>query len=299
MTGKAACKVIRSGWKKSNEEVVTRGDLLDRSLSVELEPIPDQSRRTEAEIEAEFRKVQPLILGALLDATAAAMRNISVTKLTSLPRMADFALWVTAAEPTLPWSTGDFLAAYSGNREQAHESILADSVIYAPLLALLDKRGGTWEGTASNFLDALAVEAGDKAVKQRAWPQKPNALMNRLNRLAPALRVAGITIERERQAQGKRIVRVEMYVKDRHPSSPSSPSSPPQNSCGLKGHDHAKEIVTSIVTPAAPGPVGDDPGNLGDDHGDDQKTAEKPQGDDGDDLLHTLHVSDLEEEGVI
>src|SRR5262249_9209644 len=49
------------------EEVVTRADLLDRCLTVELESIPDDRRRTEAEIETDFAKIHALILGALLD----------------------------------------------------------------------------------------------------------------------------------------------------------------------------------------------------------------------------------------
>jgi hypothetical protein len=203
--------------------------------------------------------------------------------------MADFALWVTAAEPALPWGSGRFLAAYSDNREQAHESILADSAIHSPLVAVLEKRGGTWTGTASELLDALAVEAGDKTAKQKAWPAKPNTLMNGLKRLAPALRAAGITIERARQPQtGKRIVTIVRAVKHRHPSSPSSL---PQDFRSRGDDDHVGKIVTGIVTSAGLGPAGDNPG-------DDQKTAEMPQGGDGDNLLHTPHVLDLEQEEI-
>ena len=78
---------------------VNRHDLNDRSLLVNLEPIPDEKRLTEKELNAKFEKDAPFILGALLDAASEALRNIETTKLERLPRMADFAWWVTAAEP--------------------------------------------------------------------------------------------------------------------------------------------------------------------------------------------------------
>ena len=43
------------------------------------------------------------ILGALFDAVSGALRELPSTKLSSLPRMADFALWVTASEKALGW----------------------------------------------------------------------------------------------------------------------------------------------------------------------------------------------------
>src|SRR5205807_7461443 len=165
-----------------------------------------------------------LILGALLDAVAAALANLPSTRLSTLPRMADFALWVSAAEPALGWSPGAFLADYTNNRQQSTETILADSPLYEPLARLLREGKGIWEGTPTEMLDELTDEAGDKIAKHKTWPTKPNALTNRLKRLAPALRAIGITIERDRQAHtGKRIVRVQQTEEGCHPPSPSSP----------------------------------------------------------------------------
>src|SRR5690606_538961 len=99
----------------SIEDVATRSDLLDRCLIVWLPAIPEECRRREEEIVTAFEMVQPLIFGALLDALSAAQRELPHTQLDRLPRMADFAIWVTAAEGTLGWQRGDFMAAYKGN----------------------------------------------------------------------------------------------------------------------------------------------------------------------------------------
>jgi len=105
-------------------DVVTRSDLLDRSLVLELPRIADQSRRTEEEFWADFDVAHPRILGALLDAVAGALARRPSIRLERLPRMADFATWAVAAEPALGWPDGAFMRAYAGNRASAHELAL-------------------------------------------------------------------------------------------------------------------------------------------------------------------------------
>jgi len=58
------------------DEVIYRHDLLDRSLIVTLPVIPDDQRKDEKTFWAAFKKARPKILGALLDAVAAGLRNV-------------------------------------------------------------------------------------------------------------------------------------------------------------------------------------------------------------------------------
>ena len=46
--------------------------------------------------------------------------------------MADFARWVTAAETSIGWPSGTFMAAYGGNQESANELALEASVVAGP-----------------------------------------------------------------------------------------------------------------------------------------------------------------------
>ena len=43
--------------------------------------------------------------------------------------MADFAEWIVAAEPALPWKPGAFLAAYLGNQKDANDLTLEASPV--------------------------------------------------------------------------------------------------------------------------------------------------------------------------
>jgi hypothetical protein len=98
--------------------LAARPDLAGRSIVLTLPPIADSQRRTEAEFWAEFNQRAPCILGALLDAVSAGLRNLPTTRLSYRPRIADFAQWAVAAAPACGWRAQDFLDAYNGNRRR-------------------------------------------------------------------------------------------------------------------------------------------------------------------------------------
>lgn len=183
----------------SIEEVATRSDLLDRCLIVWLPAIPEERRRPEAQMMTAFEAARPRIMGSLLDAVSVAIRDLPTVQLPCLPRMADFALWVTAAETGLGWSRGTFLAAYQGNRASANDLALESSPVARPLLDIVEDGGG-WSGTASELLQALETKVSEQVKRQNGWPKNARSLSGQLKRLAPNLRAAGWRIENERQA---------------------------------------------------------------------------------------------------
>src|SRR5258706_7478208 len=130
------------------EELATRSDLLDRALLLTLPAIPDDRRRTEAELWEAFERKRPGVFGALLEAVSCALRDESSVHLDRWPRMADFARWAVAAEPALGLRLGEFMNAYMGNREAAKDLALEASPVSAALLTLVEDCE-RWEGTAS------------------------------------------------------------------------------------------------------------------------------------------------------
>jgi hypothetical protein len=135
-------------------DIATRGDLLDRSIIVSLQNIPEDKRRPEKELDAEFEEAMPKFLGALLTVMSGAMRDIGTTNLKRLPRMADFALWIAAAEKHLGWQDGAFAAVYDVNRADVHKLALESSVISKPILQFIGFER-SWEGTAGELLEEL------------------------------------------------------------------------------------------------------------------------------------------------
>jgi hypothetical protein len=219
------------------EELATRSDLLDRALVLNLPAIPEDRRRSEADVWSEFEDARPLILGALLDAVSTALRNVADVKLDRLPRMADFALWAVAAEPALGLPAGTFLRAYTGNRTAANDLALDASPVATAIVSLLD-REGDWKGTASDLLAALNLEASEDEQRQRSWPTSPQRMSGALRRLAPNLRAAGINVGsgRSREAgTGRRLITLEKGCDSSSQASRASPEQEDQES----GRDEA------------------------------------------------------------
>jgi hypothetical protein len=113
-----------------------RPDFLDRALIVEFLEMKPELRRDEAQFWREFEEVQPRILGALLDAAAAGLRNLPSVKLNQPPRMADFALWVNACEECLGMKPGEALTAYQHNLTETHNLALESSPLFEPVANL-------------------------------------------------------------------------------------------------------------------------------------------------------------------
>src|SRR5690606_28399502 len=89
-------------------DVVSRSDLLDRAICIHLPDIPAERRRPLAEIQRRFDAELPRMLGALCNAWSCALRSVDTVSLERPPRMADFARWVAAATPALPFSAEEF-----------------------------------------------------------------------------------------------------------------------------------------------------------------------------------------------
>jgi hypothetical protein len=186
------------------EELATRGDLLDRSILLYLPVIQHKARKEERVINQEFEAARSRLFGALLDAVSAAIRDHDLVEISSPPRMADTARWVSAAEAQMRWTKGAFTHALNENRVRANELPLEH-----PVAELIRKMTLPWDGTASellNLLENLAdVGAADESTrKKKTWPGSPQALSNFLRRIVPNLRQVGISVEFERSTERSR-----------------------------------------------------------------------------------------------
>jgi putative DNA primase/helicase len=183
------------------EEVVIRGDLLDRSLLLHLPTLSPTQRREEIQVWREFDDARPRILGALLDAVSGALRDLETVTLTERPRMADFAQWACAAAPALGWSAEQFLHAYTRNIQSANDLVLDASPVAQAVLKFMEQQR-CWEGTATQLLAVLQPYL--EGLSRQECPRSGQILSNDLRRLEPHLSQAGVHITFHRKAGGKR-----------------------------------------------------------------------------------------------
>lgn len=185
-------------------DLATRGDLADRAIVLTLPVITEADRKDEAGFWAEFEVARPKLLGNLLEAVCCALRRHKDIQFTKLPRMADFAIWATAAEPALGWTNGTFIAAYEGNRQRAAE-IAAEADPVAVAIIELVKAQKEFENTVGELLTALGPHVSDDIRRSRSWPKDAARLGSRLRMVAPSLRHAGIEIDFDRNNNARTV----------------------------------------------------------------------------------------------
>ena len=221
-------------------DIVNRPDLADRAIFLTLDPIPEERRRPEEELWEEIQEARPKILGTLLDAVSTGLRQYHGTKLEKLPRMADFARWVTACETAL-WPAGTFSAAYLVNRNAVVDNVIDADPVSSALRSLMERRT-EWTGTATELLEVLSDEVGERVSKTKAWPTSSQALSGRVRRAAPLLRKVGIEIGFKKEGHA-RTRQIEIFRKaDNRRITSSLPSA--SSAEGVKGvHSQGLEDV--------------------------------------------------------
>ncbi len=226
------------------DQVGVRSDFRDRCLRVVFpEPLEDSGRaQDEQTLWAEFEAVRPRILGALLDAVSCALKRWDEVRGVRLPRMADFARWVMAAEPVLPWEPGTFLRVYTGQRASMAREAVEDSPLAQAIVSVVEDAGGCWRGTATELLAAVAEHVDEATRRGKTWPQTPRALAGRLRRMAPDLRRgAGIDAEFLQTGHERaRTIIMQRIGADNRPHRPHRPQALSANGFAADGAAEAK-----------------------------------------------------------
>jgi hypothetical protein len=216
--------------------VVTKSDLLDRSILIELERIPQNKRKSEAELKIEFDKMKPQILGSCFDILSKAIKIKPNIKIKDLPRMADFTEWGYAIAEAMEIGGEAFMKAYKINIDKQNEEAINASPIGIAIIQLLDRESGYFSAEPSWILEQLnSIAEKNKIDHSRDffWPKNVRYLWKKLLEISPNLKAQGITIQKGRGT--KRFIEIvdtarngfneETETQEEIPSSPSSPSS--------------------------------------------------------------------------
>ena len=206
---------------------VTQSDLMDRSILIELHPIPDGARMEEKQMWAEFLMVKPLILGGIFDVLSRSIKLYPESNLPRLFRMADFTRWGCAITMALGCDPAAFIRAYEANIKTQNDEVLGSNAVTHALYSFMKDRNG-WQGSAAELLNELEFIAEDLHinVKDKSWPKAGNVLTRKLNILKPNLRRIGIVVENYKD-DVKRSLR--LFRKN-------SPDDTPDGSDGQKKH---------------------------------------------------------------
>lgn len=164
-----------------------RGDLADRLVLVDLETI--DKRRTERDIRDRFDEIRPRLLGSFCGLVSATLAALPGVTLDELPRMADFAKVLAAVDAVR--GTGS-LGTYLAQSERLADEVIDGDPVGSAVAEWLEATAGT-EHTLNMKELRRALVAHDGECADRL-PRSHRGLGGVLRRIAPALRLHGLTI---------------------------------------------------------------------------------------------------------
>ena len=180
--------------------VVSKPDLLDRSILIELSRISEEQRKGEDEIKKHFDLLKPKLLGACFDALVKTIKIKPQVKLKSTPRMADFSEWGFAIAEALNIGGDNFLKAYEANIEKQNKEALEASPIAIAVIELLKKEPTSLINASPEYILQRLKEIADEFridyISNKFWPRDARWLWRRLQEIAPNLKKVGILVEK-------------------------------------------------------------------------------------------------------
>jgi hypothetical protein len=184
-----------------------RGDVLDRSLPIELERISDGERRTEEELWERFEAEHPRLLGALFDTLSKAIAHKPSLELSRRPRLADWGEYAASVYEVMGWGAEQFLSDWDEVVKVQNQATLDGSPVAQAIIKFMeDKR--EYAGSSSDLhkkLEGVAESLGVSIVRDKAWPKSARWLWRRIKEVLPLLVAAGIEAARGRDESTKQI----------------------------------------------------------------------------------------------
>lgn len=171
----------------------TRTDLLDRSILLKLNRIPNEKRQGEEFLRKEFQKALPEIFGGILDVIVKAMQIYPNVELKNLPRMADFAKWGYAVAEALGYNGEDFIEAYAEDEEERLMESAENNPLALAVMGFIEEHNECYE-TPGSLLEKLNIwaETENLDINSKLWPKSPVWLSRRLNEIEALLADSGI-----------------------------------------------------------------------------------------------------------
>jgi hypothetical protein len=207
--------------------VVTKPDLLERSIVIDLTRITSEDRESEADLANGFDRGHGDMLGGLLNITVAALHHRDTTECPKYTRMTEFAHLGEGVQGYLKYAIGSVERRMAAGADIANEIAIESSPVASTLMSWISTHEGTWQGSASDLLNILKSHA-KKSELAGTLPKTANSLSGELKKVESALFQSGIAIVTNR-TKSSRIISICLQSPSNEGAKRSSPSSSPEN----------------------------------------------------------------------
>jgi hypothetical protein len=208
--------------------VLTKPDLLDRSIIIPLERIPDNQRRPEQVLNEEFEAARPRLFGAMLEMMAGAIREQRNVEVAKLPRMADFAKWAMAVSLGEGRDPEQFVSAFAANVSRQNDEALNASTVAIVLMTFLGDCTN-WTGQPHELYASLKQKAEELKIPAKSFPGSASAMGRQLREIRPNLTAVGWQIDFGASSGERRIVINRNYSENTVPTVPAVTGSDSKN----------------------------------------------------------------------
>jgi hypothetical protein len=180
--------------------VVTKTDLLDRSINIDMPKLTSSERLSTSYLAREFTRCHGEMLGGLLNITVAALHHIETTDCPKYTRLTEFAHLGEGIERYMFDTESIFEDRMAAGVEIANDIAIDASPVASTIKEWLGNRIDPWEGTIADLLGVLKNHA-KKSELAATLPKTANTLGSELKRMESALLQSGIVIEDYRESR--------------------------------------------------------------------------------------------------
>src|SRR5262249_30732333 len=181
-------------------DLTERSDLASRTIKLEV--LEMKRRRTEHDLEKEFDRVWPRVLGALLDGLVGALAGWEAIEVDDPARLIDFEKFAEAGCRAMGFDEWEFVEAYQSNRQGSMVVAAEASVVGRAVTKLLKIYPKGFRGQISELYKKL--EPWKDSAHWNDWPRSPTKLSTELTRVSKPLAAIGITCltKMDRRSEG-------------------------------------------------------------------------------------------------
>jgi hypothetical protein len=183
-------------------------------LILKVERIPEAKRRKEEDIQKEFERLRPFVLGHIFDVLVRYLKYKEEHKgeiiVKSPPRMADFAESCEIISRCLGYPDNAFINTYRENIDNQNDEIIEASPIAESIITFMENKK-EWTGTPTQLYQYLCdiISQVDSSIKKsKYWPKGPNRLTFQINVIIPNLLKRNLEIVTGEKVNGQRVITI-------------------------------------------------------------------------------------------
>ena len=183
--------------------VVTKPDLLNRSLIFNFPSLTESTQIEESELDATFKNLKPRILGAIYKTISCAipvyreLKNVSV-----MNHCGDWQRWLTAIASVHGISGDEIRRILRANKKLQNEQAIDESPVAGLVIEFMSGRD-SYSGSTSDLYDDLGSQVSELP---RNFPKNPNSFGRKVREVQTDLINEGFEIEFKRTNKKREIV---------------------------------------------------------------------------------------------